>query len=120
MLNIWRIFDKKKKEEFVQVNYNVNIKDYNNFIYEWNIKNPIDRWWREKHNIAFNSPEHRVSSFIDMYFEYKEDRIYNDLLIKDKSEKYNPEKGNFLKEQEGNGFGDATDEQLMKFFSGKK
>ena len=45
------------------------------FIYKWNATYPIDRWWREKHKVAFNSPEHRVVSFLDIYIEWKEDKL---------------------------------------------
>jgi alanine dehydrogenase len=44
-------------------------------IYEWNNTCPVDRWWRKKHGIAFASPAHRASSFIEMYFEYLEDKV---------------------------------------------
>lgn len=50
-------------------------RDLEDFIYKWNIVYPIDRWWREKHSVSFNSPEHRDISFLDMYLEYLEDKI---------------------------------------------
>jgi hypothetical protein len=46
-------------------------------IISWNIQHPIDRWWREKYSVPFNSPGHRVSCFVDQLFEYEEDRWYN-------------------------------------------
>jgi hypothetical protein len=49
--------------------------DIENFIYRWNALYPMDRWWRERHKVAFNSPEHRVVSFLDIYIEWKEDRL---------------------------------------------
>jgi hypothetical protein len=51
--------------------------DIDSFIYKWNVTYPIDRWWREKHKIAFNSPEHRVVSFLDIYVEWREDQLIN-------------------------------------------
>ena len=51
--------------------------DIDSFIYKWNTTYPIDRWWREKHKIAFNSPEHRVVSFLDIYIEWREEQLYN-------------------------------------------
>lgn len=51
--------------------------DIDNFIYKWNAAYPIDRWWRERHKIAFNSPEHRVVSFLDIYIEWREEQLYN-------------------------------------------
>ena len=55
--------------------------DIESFIYRWNATYPIDRWWREKHKIAFNSPEHRVVSFLDIYTEWLEDKIYDKITI---------------------------------------
>lgn len=43
---------------------------------KWNLLFPLDRWYRKKYNIPFNSSKHRVLSFIDMYFEYYEYYIY--------------------------------------------
>src|SRR6056297_1831057 len=88
-------------------------------IYEWNINNPIDRWWRTKHNIRFNSPEHRVASFIDMLLEFKEDMIYGkmfeDIKEEDEEDIYDPEKGNFIKEQ-GIIDDDVSNDDLIKMF----
>ena len=50
--------------------------DITAFIYKWNATYPIDRWWRERHKIAFNSPEHRVVSFLDIYVEWQEEQLY--------------------------------------------
>jgi|LSQX01.1.fsa_nt_gb hypothetical protein len=52
------------------------VKAFESFILEWNIENPVDRWWRSKHGVAFNSSLHRGISFIDMYMEYYEDSLY--------------------------------------------
>ena len=48
-------------------------------IFEWNMTCPVDRWWRKKHNVAFGSPQHRASSFINQYFEYLEDKMFSEL-----------------------------------------
>ena len=45
-------------------------------IIEWNNRFPVDRWWREKHGIAFNSASHRETSFLDQLFEYQEDKLF--------------------------------------------
>jgi len=50
------------------------------FVYNWNNNFPIDRWWRQKHQIPFNSPVHRDSCFIDMYFEFLEDRLWEKVV----------------------------------------
>lgn len=49
------------------------------FVLEWNTKFPIDRWWREKHSVAFNSAPHREVSVIDMRIEWEEDELYSKL-----------------------------------------
>jgi hypothetical protein len=70
------MFWKKKISKPIVVN--VIDKDYiKNFVYQWNLSYPIDRWWRNKHKIAFNSPEHRAVSFFDMRFEFDEDELFN-------------------------------------------
>jgi len=52
-------------------------KDYvKDFMYEWNERFPIDRWWRQKHKIAFNSAAHREVSFLDMRFEFEEELTF--------------------------------------------
>lgn len=52
-----------------------------NFVLEWNTKFPIDRWWREKHAVAFNSAQHREVSIIDMRVEWEEDQLYNKIRL---------------------------------------
>lgn len=53
--------------------------DLKRFILVWNHKYPVDRWWREKHKIAFNSPAHRISNFWDQVIEFREDLLYDSL-----------------------------------------
>jgi len=72
--------------------------DIKEFILRWNVTYPIDRWWREKHNVAFNSPEHRVVSFLDMYIEWCEDQFYKETIDKEmKNREY--KRGDWLNEQ---------------------
>lgn len=66
------------------------------FVYKWNIDFPVDKWYREKYNIRFNSKEHRETSFRDMIFEFMEVTSYRGLL----SQEYNPKTGEFIKEKE--------------------
>ena len=87
------------------------IEDVKGFVLNWNLRSPIDRWWREKHNISFNSEVHRTSSFIDQLIEYEEDKLFRE-LVKEELEKvdqdneekaikeYVPGQGNFLKKKE--------------------
>jgi len=46
------------------------------FMREWAYSYPVDRWWREKHKIPFNSKLHREGNHIDMAIEYLEDLMY--------------------------------------------
>ncbi len=55
------------------------MSEFKDYVYAWNLRFPIDRWWREKHKIPFGSQAHRDVSLIDQFFELTEDRIYNEL-----------------------------------------
>ena len=67
------------------------IKDY---IIRWNYRFPFDRIWRKKYNVAFNSFDHRESSFLDQFIDIKEDELFEDLKNK---QEYIPNIGDFLK-----------------------
>jgi hypothetical protein len=101
---IVHIFVKQKKS--YDLGYKLSLDDFERQIYEWNKNNPIDRYYREKHGIRFNSPEHRVCNFIDMAFEYYEDCLFN---IKKKEYKL----GDYLIEQKQEVI---SNEKLIEFF----
>lgn len=67
-----------------------DVKNFESFILQWNIENPVDRWWRSKHSIAFNSSSHREISFIDMYMEFYEETIYEKALKQTKKKEEDP------------------------------
>ena len=71
-----------------------DMDDIRRFISMWNIRFPVDRWWRAKHKIAFNSPAHRESNFLDQLIEYEEDKMYNRV---DKEDEYEPGTGMIFK-----------------------
>lgn len=76
-----------------------DVKELQKFVLQWNIDFPIDRWWRKRHKVPFGSPVHRETSFIDMYFEWEEDRLYKDTIEKHRrleEDPYVPGQGNFL------------------------
>lgn len=79
-----------------------------NFVLEWNTKFPIDRWWREKHAVAFNSAQHREVSIIDMRVEWEEDILYNKIR---NEVSYEMNKGEFLKEKIA-----VTEQESLKQF----
>ena len=68
-----------------------------NEIIRWNIRFPYDRRWRKKYNIAFNSPVHRESNFLDQLFDIREDEIFEEYS---KKEVYTPNEGNWLNHRE--------------------
>lgn len=70
-----------------------SVKD---FVLEWNTKFPIDRWWREKYGVAFNSAQHREVSLIDMRIEWEEDVLYSKIR---NETPYEMNKGEFFKER---------------------
>lgn len=74
-------------------------KDVRSFVISWSSRFPVDRWWRKKYNIAFNSPSHRESNFIDQIIEYQEDKLYAEL--NEKTEEYQPNTSNWLKHTVG-------------------
>lgn len=54
-------------------------EDIRDYIIDWNIRFPIDRQWRKKYNLAFNSPTHRESNFIDQLIDIEEDKFFDEL-----------------------------------------
>lgn len=63
-------------------------------IIRWNINFPIDRIWRKKYNLAFNSSGHREVSFLDQLFDIEEDKLFEELASE---EPYTPNVGDWLK-----------------------
>lgn len=65
-------------------------------IIAWNNRFPVDKFWRDKHNVAFNSKLHRETSFLDQLFEYQEEVLFEEHKV---SSKYIQNNGDWLKEQ---------------------
>lgn len=65
-----------------------------NYIIQWNYRFPFDRIWRKKYNVAFNSFDHRESSFLDQLIDIREDELFEELKNK---QEYIPNIGDFLK-----------------------
>jgi hypothetical protein len=61
-------------------------------VLQWNLRFPIDRWWRNKHNIPYGSPAHRESNPLDQLFEFRED-----VLFARGESSYIPDIGAFMK-----------------------
>ena len=71
-----------------------NIRDY---VITWNSRFPMDKWWRDKHSVPFNSPDHRKSCFIDQLFEWEEDKLFSELQ---RENEYIPNTGDWIKQKE--------------------
>lgn len=72
-------------------------------IVRWNNENPLDKKFREKYKIAFNSPQHREINQLDILIEYIEDQVFSEYRqiienqdIKDKQYK----EGRWLEEKQ--------------------
>jgi hypothetical protein len=48
-------------------------------IIKWNYNFPLDKWWRKKYGIPFNSKKHKEISQIDILFEYHEDKLFEEI-----------------------------------------
>ena len=48
-------------------------------IVKWNFNFPLDRWWRKKYGVPFNSKKHQKISQIDILFEYFEENTIRDI-----------------------------------------
>jgi len=106
------MFSKKEPEEVALPNNRIpSAKELRESIEDWNIEYPIDRWWRSKHKVPFGSEEHDSMSIVDMYLEFKEDEMYNEL--RDRQE-YIPNKGDYLRDK-GNGVEMSEEEKYRKF-----
>lgn len=54
------------------------LKDLREAIIRWNNNYPLDKWWRDKHKIPFQSEQHLNANQIDIFFEFFEAKIYDD------------------------------------------
>lgn len=79
-------------------------KNTQELVEKWNKALPIDKWYRRKYNIPFNSTQHRSVNLADMFFEFWEfiEERRKTLKIKNQEEKkqepYIKGQGNFVKE----------------------
>lgn len=87
----------------VSLNNDFNVDELKDFIFKWNIDFPIDRWWRKRHGVIFNSSIHREVSFVDMFIEFLEEDLYEEFeekRLKLEEDPYIPGQGNFLFKRE--------------------
>lgn len=48
-------------------------------IVQWNIRFPLDREYRKKHNVTFGSTVHREINQVDLLFDHLEDTLYKEV-----------------------------------------
>lgn len=75
--------------------------DERDFITQWNLKFPLDRWWREKYKIPFGSEQHLAQRADYIRFDFEEDKLYKETRESRLDEdKYVPGCGQWLKKRE--------------------
>lgn len=78
-----------------------SIKDIRGFIATWNSLYPLDYIYRKKHNIAFNSSDHREIDILAMRFDIEEDLMYKESRDEDESySSYIPATANFVNQRD--------------------
>ena len=79
-------------------------KEVTSYIINWNSLYPIDFWWRKKYDIPFGSEQHKQATFIQMFFDYEEEKMMSKII--NKKSKEDDEAGfDFEKAQEKSGVG---------------
>jgi len=117
-LGWWRLAVRGRVDHYSPLVFNHNNqKSVKDFVLEWNETFPIDRWWREKHEIPFNSAQHREVSFLDMRIEWEEDRLYQRLR---EENRYKINSGNYFKEITKEEDQLSEQEQLKRFMEEEK
>lgn len=54
----------------------MELSDFDKIVINWNNTWPLDRWYRQKYKIPFNSIQHQDVSQIDVYFEWREEQAF--------------------------------------------
>lgn len=52
------------------------------FMVAWSNQFPLDKWWRDKYNIPFNSSKHLEANQADILMEYIEHQLYEEHSVK--------------------------------------
>lgn len=69
---------------------------------QWNNSFPLDRVYRQKYKIPFGSEEHRRINQIDVYYDWLEDKLFQDYhqeLLEDAERKEAYEKDGILNKE---------------------
>jgi hypothetical protein len=93
---LYRIIKGNSRKDYMPfIDNKLDKESFKEFIYEWNILYPADRWWRQKYKIPFNSEQHRKMSFVDIYLEWEEDKMVDEVM---KSFSYKVDSGKYMDE----------------------
>lgn len=60
--------------------------DSRQFLLEWNENFPLDHWWRKKYLVPFNSSKHRAVSYVDMFYDWLEEQMFDHYIEQSKEE----------------------------------
>ena len=52
------------------------------FIFNWNNLFLLDKWWRDKYKVSFNSKQHLEANQADILIEYIESSMYEEHTVK--------------------------------------
>jgi len=79
------------------------ISDIRRSIKRWNVLYPLDKWYRDKYNIQYNSIQHRQLDVINIRVEFEEHVLYvesmRELSRESNKAKYKPGYGDWLVKQ---------------------
>lgn len=107
----------KKKDKNHHLNSTIALNSIQKSIREWNLRYPLDKWYRDKFNIRYNSKEHVETDIIDIRIMFEEDVMYRKALIdasQSNKNTYLPGRGKWLKEQPKNN--DPSKEEIIEIY----
>jgi len=113
LLHLKSFFRESSKLQIHVESYYQDAGYVKDFVYQWNLNFPLDRWYRSKYNISFNSPLHREISIIDIRHEWNEYLLYKE--INRPKEVYNSSDKLFLKEDVVNRKEDVTVDKIKQW-----
>jgi hypothetical protein len=91
---IMRLFGNGVKKNTEPESFVLSKKDFDSIVTNWNIKFPLDNWYRRKYNIRFDSDEHRKTPIRSIAFEFQEHLLFEKY---EKQDEYKPNEGKFIK-----------------------
>lgn len=84
--------------------FNQMAKGIRRSVERWNTLYPLDKWYRDRYNIRYNSQEHQSTEIVDIRFAFEEERVYAEairhLSKRDERKPYHPGTGQWLRPQE--------------------